>query len=167
MRFQLALNKTFCTTPSPLIYQRLKHRQRTKISKKMLSASFSSVFQTKLTISELKSKSVFHPNGNWNRTASVGVLNWVSRFYAPNWLNTNFMKRESKIGYHRVWPVIVLIGNPQSKLLHYVQPPIGRVLRFHTPIHSFGITLEIFPFPKTVQVLPNPTPITQSSINPQ
>ena len=56
MRFQLALNKTFCPTPQPLTYRRLKHRQRTKFNKTMLSASPSSVFHTKLTISELKSK---------------------------------------------------------------------------------------------------------------
>ena len=39
LSFQLALNKTFCPTPQPLIYQRLKHDQRTKINKTMLSAS--------------------------------------------------------------------------------------------------------------------------------
>ena len=39
MRFQLALNKTFCPTPPPFIYQQLKHRQRTKINKTMLCAS--------------------------------------------------------------------------------------------------------------------------------
>ena len=58
MRFQLALNKTFCLTPQPLTYSRLKHRQRKKFNKTMLSAPPppSSVFHTKLTISELKSK---------------------------------------------------------------------------------------------------------------
>ena len=51
MRFQLALTKTFCPTPPPLIHRRFKHRQRTKINKTMLSASL-----TKFTISVLKSK---------------------------------------------------------------------------------------------------------------
>ena len=39
MRFQLALNKTSCPTPPPLICRRLKHRQRIKNYKTMLSAS--------------------------------------------------------------------------------------------------------------------------------
>ena len=56
MQFQLTLNKTFCPAPQPLTYQRLKHRQRAKISKTMLSALHSSVFYIKFTVSELKSK---------------------------------------------------------------------------------------------------------------
>ena len=55
-RFQLALKKTFCPTPPLLIHRRFKHRQRTKTNKTMLSASPSSVFHTKLTVSVLKSK---------------------------------------------------------------------------------------------------------------
>ena len=39
MRFELALYKTFCNTPPPITHRRLKHRQRTKINKTMLSAS--------------------------------------------------------------------------------------------------------------------------------
>ena len=39
MRFQLALNKTFCPNPQPLTHGRLTQRQRTKINKTMLSAS--------------------------------------------------------------------------------------------------------------------------------
>ena len=38
MRFQLALNKTFFPNTQTLTYRRLKQRQRTKISKTMLSA---------------------------------------------------------------------------------------------------------------------------------
>ena len=53
IRFQLALNKTYSLTPPPLIHQRFKHRQRTKINKTMLSTS--SVFDTKFTILVLKS----------------------------------------------------------------------------------------------------------------
>ena len=33
IRFQLALNKTYSLTPPPLIHQRFKHRQRTKLTK--------------------------------------------------------------------------------------------------------------------------------------
>ena len=98
MRFQLALNKTFCPTPPPLIYRRLKHHQKTKISKIMLSASPSSVFHTKLTISELKSK--------YSILAIIVVGPPVSEystgsqnFIPPPIRNSNFIKRESKICY--------------------------------------------------------------------
>ena len=67
-------------------------------------------FQTKFTISDLKSKYVFYPNGNRNWTASVGVLNQlqdlvtrISKFHDPtdsehkfnktrieNWLSIGF-----------------------------------------------------------------------------
>ena len=43
---------------------------------------------------------------------------------------------------------------------------MGRASGFHITINKdLGITLEAFYFPETVQVLSNPTPITQSSIN--
>ena len=38
MRFELAPNKTSCTISPPLTHQRLKHSQRTKFNKTMLSA---------------------------------------------------------------------------------------------------------------------------------
>ena len=38
MRYQLALNKTFCPNQQPLIQRQVKQRQRTKINKAMLSA---------------------------------------------------------------------------------------------------------------------------------
>ena len=47
MRYQLPLNNIFCPTPPPLIRWRLKHRQRAKINKTILSASPSPVFHTK------------------------------------------------------------------------------------------------------------------------
>ena len=72
-----------------------------KLTKTMLSASHLWVFDTEFTISVLKSKYGFHHNSNRTRTARVGVLNWVSKFYAPPplILNTNVIKRESKTGY--------------------------------------------------------------------
>ena len=101
IKFQLALNKTYSHTPPSLIHQRFKHSQRTKINKTMLSAS--SGFHAKFTISVSKSTQVFHPNGNWTQTTSVGVLNWASIVYATfdsehkfqkmgieNWLPTGF-----------------------------------------------------------------------------
>ena len=44
MPFQLPLNKTFSPTPPPLIHRQLKHHQKTKTNKAILSASPSSVF---------------------------------------------------------------------------------------------------------------------------
>ena len=38
MRFQLALNNTFCPNPQPLTHQQVKQHKRTKINKTMLSA---------------------------------------------------------------------------------------------------------------------------------
>ena len=61
VRFQLPLNKTFFPTPDPSFIDDW-------------SSASSSVFLTKFTISELKIKQVFHSNGNWHRSTSVGVL---------------------------------------------------------------------------------------------
>ena len=90
IRFQLALNKTYSLTAPPLIHQRFKHLQRTKINKTMLSVS--SVLYAELTISVLKSTYVFHPKGNWTRIASVGILNWVSTVYATTDSKHKFQK---------------------------------------------------------------------------
>ena len=56
MRFQLALNKFLCPASQLLTHRRLKHQQKTKINKTMLSGSSSPVFHTIFTISDLKSK---------------------------------------------------------------------------------------------------------------
>ena len=69
-------------TPPPHIQWLFKHHQRTTINKTVLSAYHSFVFDSKFTVSVLKSKYIFHPNGNWTRATSVGNLNWVSLFYA-------------------------------------------------------------------------------------
>ena len=53
IRFQLALNKTFCLTPPPLSYRQLQHLNKKKL---ILSTYPSSVFQTELKLSELTSK---------------------------------------------------------------------------------------------------------------
>ena len=90
------LKGDFCPTPPPLFHRRFKHHQRTKINKAMLSTSRSSVFAAKFTISVLKSKYILHPNGNWTRTASVGALNWVSKFYAPTDSEHKFHKTETE-----------------------------------------------------------------------
>ena len=82
-----------------LIHRWFKHCPKIKINKAMHSAlphpcsTESSQYQywkaskySILTVFELGS-------------TSVEVLNWVSKFYAPLILNTNFIKGESKIGY--------------------------------------------------------------------
>ena len=56
VQLQSMLNKTFCHTPPPCNHQQLKHPHKTKINRIMLSASPTSFFYTKLTISELKCK---------------------------------------------------------------------------------------------------------------
>ena len=91
----------FCSTPPPLIHRRFKNCQRTKINKAMFSASPSSVFATNFAISVLKSKYVFHPNGKWTRTASLIVLNWVSKFYS----STDFEHKFHKTGIENWIPV--------------------------------------------------------------
>ena len=58
----------------------------------MLPASPSSIFHTKFTILEWKSKYVLHPNGNLTWTTSGGVLNWVSKFYSPTDSEHKFYK---------------------------------------------------------------------------
>ena len=102
MRFQLALDKTFCPTPPPLIHRRFKHRQRTKINKTMLSAYPSSV--------STQSSQYQHWKANKYSILTVIELGLsVSQsstgshhFMPPLILNTNFIKREIwnlKIGY--------------------------------------------------------------------
>ena len=113
IRFQLPLNKTFCLTAPPLIQRRFKHRQRTKINKTMLPykhttwnprgvfvgflphrfSAQSSQYQywkankySILTVTELG------PPVSESSTGS-------QRFMPPLILTTNFIKRESKIGY--------------------------------------------------------------------
>ena len=89
IRFQLALGKTYSLTPPPLIHQRFKHHQRTKINKIF---STSSVLYAKFTITVLKSTQVFHSNSNWTWTTSVGALNWVWAVYATTDCEHKFQK---------------------------------------------------------------------------
>ena len=98
IRFQLALNKTYSFTPPPLIHRRFKQHQRTKINKKQCFlphwfSTQSSQYQywkarkySILTVIELG------PPVSEFSTES-------KQFMPPLILNTNFRKRESKIGY--------------------------------------------------------------------
>ena len=65
MRFQPALNKT-------VTERQLKHYKKTKIEK-IRSLSLS-IFNSKNSISELKSKYVFGPFEKWNQTAGLENL---------------------------------------------------------------------------------------------
>ena len=59
----------------------IKAPPKNKNRQKMFSAFLSSVFHTKFTISELKSKQVFHPNGNWLRLPVSESSSRISKFY--------------------------------------------------------------------------------------
>ena len=104
------------TNPQP---PKIQHCQRTKISKTVLSVS--SVFHAKFTISVLKNTKVFHPNGNWTQTASVGVLNWVPKVYAT----TDSEQKFQKTGIENWHLYSILHSYPQN----YVQPLIVSVLK--------------------------------------
>ena len=120
-RFLLALNKTFWSTPRPLSHGRFNTVKEQKLTKQcFLSHRFStqsSQYQywkarkySILTIIELKPPV--------SESSSVS-----QQFMPPLILNTNFIKRESKIGY------------PQDSTLHslpqhHVQPLMGRVLKW-------------------------------------
>ena len=128
MRFQLALNKTFCPNPQPFTHRQVKQRQRTKINKTILTVPFShpsSVFPQKIQYQ------------NWNANKySILTLNELgppvlessartSRFYPPtdseHKLNKTEIENLLSIGY------------------------------------NLGTTLETFHLPETVQVLSSPT----------
>ena len=111
MWFQLTLNNTFCPTSQPLTHRQLRHCQITKIKKIRHSSSISSLFHTNFTTSELKSTEVFHSNGNWTRTVSIGFLNKYLKIYHPtdselkfhkmeieNWLRIGFNLESSWLG---------------------------------------------------------------------
>ena len=73
MRFQLAWNKTFCSTPSPLTYRQL---MPSKIKKKIKAFCIfpPSIFNSKYSISGLKSKHLFVCCRKPTQTASLELL---------------------------------------------------------------------------------------------
>ena len=95
MKFQLALNKTFCPNPQPLTHGQLKQGQETKTNKTMLSAFclFSSVFHTMFTVSELKNNySILTINELG--TSALQSSGRVSKFYAPTDSKQKFNEKE-------------------------------------------------------------------------
>ena len=146
----------------------LKHRQGTKITK-MLSTSHSSVLHKKFTISKLKSKQVFHPNGNWPRTSTVPESSTRSQnFMPPTDSEHKFHKSgNQKLATYRIQSGIALIGNSHSWPQYYVQRVMGRVLRFYIPIHNLlEKPWRHFTTMKLCKCYQLPSLITQISINP-
>ena len=112
MRLQLALNKTLCPTRQPLTHRWLKHHQRTKINKIMLSSSPSSVFSYKvqniriekqisipLTVIELgpsawesstRNAKFYAPTGSENKFNITEIKNWLPIAFnlGSSWLGT-------------------------------------------------------------------------------
>ena len=130
IQFQLALNKTFCSTPPPLIHWRFKHCQKTKINKTILSASPSSVFHTQSSQYQYLKASKYSILTVMELAPPVSEFSTGSQhFMPPLILNTNLIKQESKIGYP--WDSI-----SHSLPQHYDPPLMGRVLRFYTLIHE-------------------------------
>ena len=103
MRFQLALNKTSCPTPPPLICRRLKHRQRIKNYKTMLSASPPHRFSKQISQYQYwktSKYSILMVIEFGSPESSNGSQNFIPNSPPlPLILNTNFIKRESKIDY--------------------------------------------------------------------
>ena len=97
IRFQLALNKTFRTTRQttlhpPTIKATPMSKEKQKNAFCTPSLPFLSVFHTKFTISEFKSKQVFH-----YKYSSPPVLESstrISKFYAPTDSEHEFNKTE-------------------------------------------------------------------------
>ena len=105
MRFQLALNKTFCPNPQPLTHRQVKQCQRTKINKTILSAPLSPTHR-------LSTQSLQYQN--WNKYSILTVNEpgppvlessaRISKFYAPTDSEHKFNKTEIEnwppIGYN-------------------------------------------------------------------
>ena len=86
----------------------------------------------------------------------------ISKFYDP----TDTGNR--KLAIHRVWTGVPMNGEPKvittTSSSTYNKDSLKLL---YTHPQGLRITLKTFHFPETMQVLSNPTPITQSSINPQ
>ena len=114
MRFQLALNKTFCLNSQTLIHWRLKQRQRTKINKTMLSAPLYPpdlhkvhniiIEKSFLTVNELgppvlessaRITKFYAPTDSKHKFIKVEIENWLPIGYnlGSSWLGTHSHNR--------------------------------------------------------------------------
>ena len=95
MRFQLALNKTFCPNLQPLTHRQVKRRQRTKINKIMLYAP-------SLPSHRFSTQSLQYQNWNANRYSILTEVGRqvsessarISKFHAPTDSADKFNKTE-------------------------------------------------------------------------
>ena len=129
-KIRFELNKMFCPTPPPTIHRRFKHHQKTKLTKQCFWLPIIGFPHTKFTISVLKSTEIFHPNGNWTRTATVIFLNWVSTVYAITDFEHKFHKTGIEnwllMGFNLALKTITLCSTTNGKSLKalYTHPPI-------------------------------------------
>ena len=106
MRFQLALNKTFCPTPQFLTQQRLKQRQRTKINKTILSAPLPSLligFPCKVHNIKIEKQISIPLERQMNQNRQY----WSPQLGSQNFILPliHLIKRKLKIGYpqEKIW----------------------------------------------------------------
>ena len=84
MQLQVALNKTSCPTPTPLIYRQLRYPD----------------FSRKVHNIRTEKLIMILPSGESNLDRQCGSPDLGSqKFMSPLILNTNFVKEELKIGY--------------------------------------------------------------------
>ena len=96
MRFQLALNKT-CSIPPLLTHRQLKHCHKTNINI-TLSAFLSFLRKVHNVIIEKQINILPQQLSNQDRYCRSPPIR-LQNFMSPLILNTNFIKRETKIGY--------------------------------------------------------------------
>ena len=94
IRFQLTLNKTFCSTLPLLTHQRLKHRQRTKIFKKIVLSKYSILTIAKFgpPVSDFSTRisKSYAPTDSEHKFHKTVIENWLSikLNLGSSWLGT-------------------------------------------------------------------------------
>ena len=96
IRFQLALNKTFCPTPPPLSHWRFKHRQKYLTKQCFRPHRFST---QSWQYQYWKARKYFSLTVIELGPPVLESSTWSQQFMPPLIMNTNLIKRESKIGY--------------------------------------------------------------------
>ena len=180
MRFQPALNKTFCRISAFITHQQLKQHHKTKINKIIISGSSSSP--------SLFTQSSQYHNWKTNKDSILMIMElgrsmWKSstknsKFYARTDFEHKFYKVEIEnwlpIGFERGFPWLITRSyNHWSGVPSIGSPPnwepsleliIGAGLKFYTPIHKVLEKPWRHFTSETVQVFSNSTTITHTSI---